>query len=98
MVKKRSSLLDEFLTERISVLTNVNQTVQLEDNQVADVPLILTGILVDYDEEFLLIAQEDSVESLPELISRAQVISVRIEVDNVTLVADPNTPQKKDMN
>ncbi len=93
---KKPSLLKEFLSERVNILTNVLQTVQMDNGELAEMPLILEGIFIDFDNDWVLLAADEGVP--PELVARKEIVSIRI----VDLLAEATqsieSPQKKDMN
>jgi hypothetical protein len=94
-VVKKSSLLKEFLSERVVLLTNVLQSIQLDDGQLGEMPLILEGIFVDFDNDWVLLAADEG--SPPELVAIREIVSIRI-VDLLAEVSQMDSPNKKDMN
>jgi hypothetical protein len=72
---KKSALLDQFYNEKVLITTDISNTIQLPEGELAEVPLMLEGMLLDYDADFLLIGAEgrDAIE----LIRRDNVISIK---------------------
>jgi len=93
----KTSLLTQFLTEHINITLDSKTTIQMETGEVVDVQMLVDGILVDFDDEFLMLGQEgkDGVE----LIKRDLVLGVRIVDPNEIIMNDASKPSSpEDMN
>jgi hypothetical protein len=56
---KKQPLLSQFLGDSILVfLSEFDQDIQTEDGGVATVPMVLQGVLVDIDDNFILLGDE----------------------------------------
>lgn len=91
-----TDLLQDFLGDEVSVLTDMKSAVETPDGNVAEIPLIIEGIILDYDEEYLLIGSTES--STPELIHRDHIVNIKIIDHVLEELRDPSRPDKKDMN
>lgn len=95
MAEKRSLLLD-LLAEDVAVYTTQRISVQTESGEMAEIPHILEGVFVDFDEEWVLIDRPEGVT----LVNRDRIIDIS-RVSNSAVVAamdDPGKPDKGSMN
>jgi hypothetical protein len=69
-------LLNDLITFEVVLTTNLKQTIQLANGEVTEVSLIVEGILLDYDREYLLMCSVFDPEDL-ELIQKAVVVSIK---------------------
>lgn len=79
MSSKRELLLD-FLGEAVSVVTDATSDMLHETSEGLE-PLSITyvaeGVLLDYDDDFLLLGDERNITP-PELVNRNRVVSVKL--------------------
>ena len=73
MIKK---LLNDFVTSSVIIATDLRQSVQLANGEIHEVPLVVEGILLDFDKDFLLIGSNSNPEDV-ELINRQMVVSIK---------------------
>lgn len=92
----RNPLLQEFLSELVAVTTTINNAVMTETGDMAEIPVVLEGTLLDFDEDYLLIGGHPG-ES-PKLISRSHVLAVEVVDQFEEVMRDPNKPPAGDMN
>jgi hypothetical protein len=52
------------------------QAVQLPDGEVTDIPVMVEGILLDFDKSFILIGGATNPEEV-ELINRQSIVSIK---------------------
>lgn len=93
----KSALLDQFLNERVYITTDLHSAVQMPEGEMVEAPLIIEGIILDYDSEFLLLGQmgRDSLE----VIRRDRVIGIKQISDTQEVFDDPERPENpEDMN
>lgn len=92
----KSALLDEFLKEQVYVTTDLLSVVHLPDGELVQAPLVIEGIILDYDADFLLLGHigKDTIE----LIKRANVVGVKQTSQAQEILDDPSTPRIGDMN
>lgn len=97
MVKKKKSLdlLTGFLTDKLHVTTKLKSTVQLNDGEFAEVPLILEGFLLDFDEDFIMMGQTET-DGL-ELVARDSIAFIKQVVPEEQVMNDPNRPPREEM-
>lgn len=54
MMKNDNGMMNAFLTEFVTVfISGADASVSTEDGQVADVPMVLEGILLDHDYDYI---------------------------------------------
>lgn len=91
----KSMLLSDFVTEAVQVTTDISTVAYNEAGEMIEVPLAVEGILVDFDDEFILMGSEG--DELPELINRNHVVAVRL-IDRISvMMSDPNKPPVGEM-
>jgi len=97
MVKKaQPQLITCFLKEKVHITTSIVSSVQLPDGEIVEAPLILEGYLLDHDDMFVLLGQ-DNKDSL-ELIAIKDIIIIKQVVDSDIVMEDPNRPPTEEMN
>lgn len=92
MVKKRKYLLADFISERVNVMLTSKNAVMLDSGEIAEVPMIIEGIFIDYDDEFILLGFE-GVDA-PELVDRRRIVSIKLGDRFSEVMADPSKPKK----
>ena len=92
----RSNLLKEFLGEMVLIFLKDMNTQISTDEGVADVPLMVEGILRDYDDSFLLISDENEVTF--SLVSMSCVGKIDMADNVADSMKDPNRPKPSEMN
>lgn len=75
MMKNDNGMMNAFLTEFVTVfISGADASVSTEDGQVADVPMVLEGILLDHDYDYILIEAED--KSMLSLINKDNIVRI----------------------
>jgi hypothetical protein len=91
------SLLDEFLTEYcVFYCTEPITTIQTSEGELAEVPLVVEGVLWDYDPDFLLVGDEAKLSF--SILSRKYIAKIDIIDKRSEAMMDPNRPAKDSMN
>lgn len=95
MADSKVSLLVQFLNEHVNITLDSKTAIQMESGEVVEVQMVVDGVLLDFDDEFILLGQEgkDGVE----LISRQLVLGMKV-VDLIETMMDPSKPSRDDMN
>jgi hypothetical protein len=96
MADSKVSLLVQFLNEHVNITLDSKTAIQMESGEVVEVSMIADGVMLDFDDDFVLLGQEgkDSVE----LISRQLVLGVKtVDVSDITM-NDPDRPDRENMN
>jgi hypothetical protein len=93
---KREPLLNEFLGEEVIIMTDMITAVETPSGELAEIPLVIEGILTDYDEEFVLISATGT--TIPELIRKTKIVNLRISDNIQQVMDDPGRPPKDGMN
>jgi hypothetical protein len=97
MVKKTQvALLTAFLKDKVHITTNLLSAIQLPDGEVVEAPWALEGYLLDHDETFILIGQDDN-DAL-ELIAIDKIVAVKQVFMADEIMKDPNKPSVEGMN
>lgn len=98
MPKKTSqvALLTAFLKEKIHVTTSLLSAIQLPDGEVVEAPWALEGFLLDHDETFILIGQDDN-DAL-ELVAIQHIVALKQVTEADEIMRDPNKPSIDGMN
>ena len=87
-------MFDRFLSEHILVyITGVDSSISTEDGQVADVPMLVEGILYDHDYDCILIGSED--KSQLSIINKEYIVRIDL-IDKAS--AEMGNPLKPDKN
>lgn len=96
MAKKSTyRLLESMLGENVLIfLTNIQQQVQTEEG-IIEVPLAQEGMILDMDENFLLVGNEDQTNV--SLLNISNIAKIDILDDN-NQVLNMDKPKKMDMN
>jgi hypothetical protein len=96
MKTSKSQLLDQLLNERVYITTDLTSAIQMPEGELVEAPLIVEGVILDYDCEFLLVGQlgRDSLE----LIRRDRVVGVKQISEDQEIFDDPNRPDRGEMN
>ena len=96
MADSKVSLLVQFLNEHVNITLDSKTAIQMESGEVVEVQMVTEGIILDYDDDFVLLGQlgKDGVE----LISRQLVLGVKIVDLNEALTNDPDRPDRENMN
>jgi hypothetical protein len=92
---RESGLMNELLTENVSVVTTLVNAVMTEDGQMAEIPHTVEGILIDYDVDFIMLADKNGV---PELISRPHVVTIKVIDTMEEHMQDPARPKDDKLN
>jgi hypothetical protein len=92
----KSALLDHFLNETVYVTTDLMSAVQLETGEMVEAPLILEGILLDYDASYFLVGQ-DNRDNL-EIIRRDRVVGIKQISETDEVMEDVSKPERSGMN
>lgn len=69
-------LLNDFLAEEVTIVIDLYSTAATADGEMVEIPLVKTGLLVDFDDTFVLIAA--TPHSPPELIGRGHIIAISL--------------------
>lgn len=96
MAKKQPHLLTCFIKDKIQVTTNLTSTIQLPDGDMVEAPLVLEGILLDHDDMFILLGQENS-NSL-ELLAISSIVAMKQVLIEDEVMRDPGKPEMNEMN
>lgn len=93
----KKDLLRDFISERVSVVTGLKTAIMTDGGEVAEIPLICDGVLVDYDDVFLML--EDVDKQLPSLVRIDQVVKLELAdaVEAAAIMDMPGRPKKDDM-
>lgn len=96
MADSKVSLLVQFLNEHVNITLDSKTAIQMESGEVVEVQMVVDGVLLDFDDEFILLGQEgkDGVE----LISRQLVLGMKVVDLSEALVNDPDRPDRENMN
>ena len=94
--KDTRELLDDFIGEEVSIITDMRSVVQTENGEMAEIPYVIEGNFLDYDGEYLLVGSDE--DAAPELINKARIISVKLISKTAEIMHDPNKPLKAEMN
>lgn len=89
-------LLADLLTEEVSIVTDMHSAVMTEGGDLAEVPFMVEGMFVDYDDKYLLIASNE--HSPPELVNRDRVVSIKVVDKLDEIMSDPSKPSKGSLN
>jgi hypothetical protein len=93
----KRSLLDEFLTEYcIFYLIEAQSSIQSESGEVIDVPYTVDGILWDYDDDWMIISDDQQVNF--SLLRKKSVAKIDIISEKTKAMSDPSKPSPQDMN
>lgn len=96
MVKKaQPHLLMCFLKDKVKITTNLMSTIQLPDGELAEAPLVLDGYLLDMDDQFILLGQQN-IDNL-ELIAINSIVALSQILPEDEVMADPNKPKIDEM-
>lgn len=91
------NLLDNFISEVVTIyLSEGSTSVQTQDGDVAEIPLVVEGVLWDYDYDFLLVGDEQKVTF--SLVNREFVIKVDLLDRKMEAMLDPSKPDTESMN
>lgn len=96
MKTSKSLLLDQFINENVYITTDLHSVVQMPEGEVVEAPLIIEGVMLDYDASYLLIGQlgRDSLE----LIRRDKVVGIKQAITLADeVMEDPDKPNKNEM-
>lgn len=92
-----TNLLTQFLTEFMVIyLSDAKTTIQSESGELAEIPLIVEGVLWDFDSEYLLIGDDRKVQF--SLINRDLIAKIDIVDRTADVMNDPSRPSTEDMN
>jgi len=94
--KTGSRLLEHFLGDEIIVYIKGVDTEISNEDQTAVVPLTLQALLIDYDDCYLLLSNDD--KTAYSLINQNMVAKIDTVDDSMQSLLDPNRPAKKAMN
>lgn len=92
MVKRRRYLLTDLVSETVSIMLTSKNAVLLDNGEVAEVPVVLEGIFIDFDDDFLLLGY-DGAEA-PELVDRRRIVTIKIADKFSEVMTDPSKPKK----
>jgi hypothetical protein len=92
----KTRLLDDFLGEEVVITTTLMAAVQTENGDMAEVPHGIEGVLVDFDDEFILVGS--NFQATPQIVNRYYVLSVSLVDQTSEVMFDPSKPKITDMN
>lgn len=95
-VKPQVALLTAFIKDKLHITTSLMSAIELPNGEVVEAPWALEGILLDFDEMFLLLGQQDS-DAL-ELIALDKIVAMKQVSDADEVMRDPQKPHTGDMN
>lgn len=73
MIKK---LLTDFLTFNVVIATDMRQSVQMANGDIAEIPLVVEGVLLDFDKDFILLGANSDPDDV-ELLNRDMIVSIK---------------------
>jgi len=92
-----TNLLNQFLTEFVVIyLIEAKTPTQTEGGEYIEVPMIVEGVVWDYDEDWLLLGDDRKVQFT--LINRDLIAKMDIVDREAELLNDPNKPEIENMN
>ena len=72
----KKKLLKDYVSENVVIATNLKQTLQTETGEMAEIPVIIEGILVDFDDTWVLLGNVNNVDDT-ELININLIGSIK---------------------
>ena len=95
--KAQISLLSALIKDKIHITTNLLSAIQLPDGDVVEAPWALEGYLLDHDDTFILVGQEDN-DAL-ELVAIQHIVALKQVTEADQVMRDPHKPNNsEDMN
>lgn len=92
----RTSLIEEFLGDNVLVsVKDMDVNISTEEGEGV-APMMLQGILVDYDSRFILLS--DNTETSFSLINIDSVVKIDTIDQDMEQLLDPNKPKQSEMN
>ena len=95
-MNQANDVLREFLGEDVVVLTTTLTATTSAEGELLELPVIVEGNLVDYSEDWVLVALPGS--GRPKAVNRDHVVSIELYDETMDSLLDPNRPEIKDMN
>lgn len=86
------NLLRHLLNEHVAVLTTSKTLLATESGEYVEAPYTVEGLLIDYDEDYLLIGEP------PEIVNREQIVSIKLIDPIASAMDDGDRPKPSEMN
>lgn len=96
-MKKKKDYFEQFLGQNVNVITKFMRKEHQQEGETsmsAQEPLVLGGILIDFDDDFFYIGDEDG--DIQQAISRVETIALQVDPNSVK--SDEEMPERADLN
>lgn len=93
--KTQVSMLTAFIKDKIRVTTTLMSAIELPDGNIVEAPIVVEGILLDHDENFILLGQQN--DDALELVAIGTIAFMRQVLVEEEVMSDSLKPAKDKM-